>query len=134
MIPVRLNLRNFMCYTDVHEPLRFDGIHVACITGRNGHGKSALLDAITWALWGRARASAERDLISLGETQMSVEYQFLLGHQEYRVLRSRRRRGNSPDVPSLDVQVRDHTPDGDTPWRPIATCRRTPDRNRQAHD
>ena len=56
MIPLRLQLRNFMCYTDVHEPLQFEGIHVACLTGDNGHGKSALLDAITWALWGECRA------------------------------------------------------------------------------
>ena len=56
MIPLTLNVRNFMCYTTAHEPLHFDGIHVAVLTGDNGHGKSALLDAITWALWGRARA------------------------------------------------------------------------------
>jgi len=33
MIPLTLNLRNFMSYTDVHEPLRFDGLHVAVLTG-----------------------------------------------------------------------------------------------------
>ena len=60
VIPLTLNVRNFMSYTDVHEPLRFEGIHVAVLTGDNGHGKSALLDAITWALWGRARAPLRR--------------------------------------------------------------------------
>ena len=31
MIPIRLALRNFMSYTDVHEPLLFEGIKVACL-------------------------------------------------------------------------------------------------------
>src|ERR671926_416193 len=72
MIPVRLNFRNFMCYTDVHAPLEFDGIHVACLSGANGHGKSALLDAITWALWGRSRARTADELIHIapGCTEM----------------------------------------------------------------
>lgn len=118
MIPTKLVLRNFMCYRD-EVALDFRTIRIACISGDNGAGKSALLDAITWALWGKTRAPAERDLISLGTTEMAVDYQFLLGHQEYRVLRRRRRRGKSPDQAQIEVQVRDVTPDGDSPWRAI---------------
>src|SRR5919199_4079433 len=95
MIPVRLNLRNFMCYTDVHDPLRFDGIHVAVLAGDNGHGKSALLDAITWALWGRARARSADDLIHAGATEMEVEFEFQLDEHQYRVIRKRQRRGRT---------------------------------------
>ena len=47
MIPVRLQLRNFMSYGDEPQSLDFDGFHLACLCGDNGHGKSALLDAIT---------------------------------------------------------------------------------------
>ncbi|HEY1295263.1 MAG TPA: SMC family ATPase [Chloroflexota bacterium] len=90
-----LNLRNFMSYTDVHEPLRFDGIHVAVLTGDNGHGKSALLDAITWALWGRARSRAVDELIHSGASDMEVEFEFALDEHQYRVIRKRQRRGRS---------------------------------------
>ena len=93
MIPLVLNLRNFMSYTDVHEPLRFDGIHVAVLTGDNGHGKSALLDAITWALWGRARARSVDELIHAGASEMEVEFEFELDERQYRVIRKRQRRG-----------------------------------------
>jgi exonuclease SbcC len=95
LIPLSLNLRNFMSYTEVHEPLRFDGIHVAVLTGDNGHGKSALLDAITWALWGRARARSVDELIHSGASEMEVEFEFLLDDHQYRVIRKRERRGKS---------------------------------------
>jgi exonuclease SbcC len=91
-----------MCYRDV-PPLDFDGIHLACLTGANGHGKSALLDAMTWALWGKARAKRDDELIHLGESEMEVEFTFGLGDVVYRVLRKRdsAKRGRT----LLDIQV-----------------------------
>jgi DNA repair protein SbcC/Rad50 len=103
MIPIELRVRNFMCYRDV-PPLVFDGIHLACLTGPNGHGKSALLDAMTWALWGRARARRDDDLIHLGESEMEVEFTFDLGSTVYRVLRKRDSSGRGRTL--LDLQVR----------------------------
>ncbi len=95
MIPVRLSLRNFMSYADVHPPLEFDGIHVAVLSGDNGHGKSALLDAVTWALWGRSRARSVDDLLHTGQTEMEVEFEFDLEGDRYRVIRKRQRRGRT---------------------------------------
>src|SRR3989304_280376 len=89
MIPIKLALRNFMCYRDNVPPLRFTGVRVACLAGDNGHGKSAILDAITWALWGRARAKSDDELIHLGRTEMEGELEFRLGDQQYRVVRKR---------------------------------------------
>ncbi|MFL7791022.1 MAG: AAA family ATPase [Anaerolineae bacterium] len=111
MIPQKLVLANFMCYRQAE--LNFAGIHVACLAGANGAGKSALLDAITWALWGKARARRDDELIRLGEDEMSVELTFDLGEQTYRVLRQRKagKRGSS----LLDFQVSD-----DGQWRSIA--------------
>jgi len=99
MIPVRLELRNFMSYGDQVTPLDFNGMHIACLSGDNGNGKSALLDAITWALWGEARASAD-ELVRLGADEMSVIFDFQLGDDLYRVIRNRSKRasGNSWEV------------------------------------
>jgi len=87
MIPIKLTVKNFMCYRDNVPPLSFEGIHVACLCGDNGHGKSALLDAMTWALWGKARARSHDDLVFQGQTEMEVEFEFDVGGAHYRALR-----------------------------------------------
>jgi exonuclease SbcC len=123
MIPTRLSLANFMCYraaSDVEAPtLCFEGLHVVCLSGENGAGKSALLDAITWALWGEARV-ADDDLISQGASEMFVDLEFCLGPQRYRVRRARqrggvgKRGGQTPGKSQLDLFAHD----GER-WRPI---------------
>ena len=87
LIPVRLSVRNFLSYRDGAPTLDLEGVHVACLCGDNGHGKSALLDAITWALWGKSRAGVQEDLIYQGESEMQVELEFLAGDALYRVSR-----------------------------------------------
>lgn len=107
MIPLTLVLHNFMPYRDP-APLDFAGIHVACLAGENGAGKSALLDAMTWALWGRARARRDDELIHQGQTEMSVEFTFALGSHNYRVVRARK--SGTRGASALDLQIQ--TPAG----------------------
>src|ERR1035437_5079328 len=87
MIPIKLTLRNFMCYRDNVPPINFEGIHTACISGNNGNGKSALIDAITWALWGETRANSADDLIHAGQSEVEVDFEFAVGTQRYRIIR-----------------------------------------------
>ncbi|MBU2535015.1 MAG: SMC family ATPase [Chloroflexota bacterium] len=91
MIPLNLKLRNFMCYRDNVPPLSFNGIHTACLAGDNGNGKSALIDAMTWALWGKARAKSDDELVHTGQKEMEVEFDFAVGGQPYRIIRKRAR-------------------------------------------
>ena len=82
-----------MSYGDQVMPLDFRGMHLACLSGDNGHGKSAILDAITWALWGEARASSD-ELIRLGTDEMRVTFEFELGGDTYRVIKGRSKRSS----------------------------------------
>jgi exonuclease SbcC len=91
MLPIRLEIRNFLAYRSP-DPLYFDGIHLACLTGANGAGKSSLLDAITWALWGKARARRDEEMIHLGQQDMSVLLDFAHEGGHYRVWRQRTRK------------------------------------------
>ncbi|MDJ0798767.1 MAG: SMC family ATPase [Calothrix sp. MO_167.B12] len=105
MIPVQLTLKNFLSYSEA--TLDFRGLHTACICGSNGAGKSSLLEAITWAIWGQSRAATEDDVIRSGAKEVRVDFVFQTSQQQtYRVIRSRHRGASSV----LELQIQ--TPDG----------------------
>lgn len=89
MIPLQLSLKNFLSYREA--TLDFRGLHVACICGANGAGKSSLLEAIAWTVWGQSRASTEDDLIHMGAMEVSVDFIFQCHQHTYRIIRSRYR-------------------------------------------
>lgn len=104
MVPVKLDLHNFMCYRGSENLIDFTGVHLACLTGNNGQGKSALLDAMTWALWGKARTSSADALISYGESDMTVRLEFDLSGVLYRVIRQRSAAGRGSS--GLELQAK----------------------------
>ena len=91
MIPLKLTLKNFVSYGPLQE-IDFTPYHLICLSGKNGHGKSALLDALSWVLWGQARktgatAKAEEGLLRLGQDHMLVSLDFVCNGTNYRVRR-----------------------------------------------
>ena len=105
MIPLRLDLQNFLCYREDLPTLDFTGIHLACLCGSNGHGKSALLDAITWCLWGKARGKTQDELISYGAEECRVQLEFTSRDAQYRVIRSHLRGGGRRRQGATDLQM-----------------------------
>jgi DNA repair protein SbcC/Rad50 len=99
MIPLQLTLKNFLSYREAS--LDFSGLHTACICGANGAGKSSLLEAITWSIWGRSRATSEDDAIAHGAKDMRVDFTFQLHGSIYRIIRSRQLGGSG----GLELQV-----------------------------
>ena len=92
MIPQKLQIKNFLSYGPNLQTIDFTNHSLICLSGKNGHGKSALLDAMTWAIWGQARkvsgaTKADQGLLRLGQTQMLVVFDFLFGGKQYRIRR-----------------------------------------------
>jgi exonuclease SbcC len=112
MIPLRLSLRNFMCYREIIPALNFESIHTACISGDNGNGKSALIDAITWAIWGQTRASNDDELIYSGQSDVGVELEFAMGHQRYKVIRKHSKPKSLKGSGQTMLEFQGLTPDG----------------------
>lgn len=115
MIPIRLELQNFLSYRE-RCTLEFDGIHLACISGLNGAGKSSLLDAMTWALFGKSRSRSDDDLVNRlaarhGE-MAEVRLEFDLEGSVYRVIRQKEQGRTSV----LEFQLAT----GDGQWRTMS--------------
>ena len=99
MIPLQLTLKNFLSYRDII--LDFRGLHTACICGANGAGKSSLLEAITWVIWGKSRTATDEDIIHTTADYVRVDFEFICYEQSYKIIRSRQR-GKSN---TLDFQI-----------------------------
>lgn len=96
MIPLRVYVKGFMSYRDEAE-LSFDGSSLWMLTGRNGAGKSAIFDAITFALYGVHRLGKQgtRELINHQSDNLIVEFDFSISNAIYRVKRTVQRKGRS---------------------------------------
>ncbi len=122
MVPVRLELQNFLSYGTEAPPLDFDAFDVACLSGGNGEGKSALLDAMTWAVWGEARKSSGKrkpddELIRIGSRHMEVTFTFDLEEARYRITRSFSR-SETGKTTSSDLELQLYAPEDDA-YRPL---------------
>jgi len=115
MVPHRLKLQNFLSYGVNAPELDFSAFKVACLSGANGQGKSALLEAMTWALWGEARkASSSRnaagDLLRTGANRMVVDFTFAIEGLLYRVVRAFNRSESGKTTRSeLELYVQDES-------------------------
>ena len=90
MIPQRVLLKGFLCYTDEQE-VRFDGSATLwMLSGLNGSGKSSIFDAVTYALFGHHRGGGQQaiELINKDSDSLLVEFDFLLDGQLYRAKRT----------------------------------------------
>jgi exonuclease SbcC len=87
MIPVNLRIQGFLSYKESVE-INFEQLHLASITGPNGAGKSSILDAMTWSLFGNARAKNDQVINQQSETALVV-LDFAYEQQLFRVRRTK---------------------------------------------
>jgi DNA repair protein SbcC/Rad50 len=95
MRPRRLTVEGLTCFRDKHD-LDLRELEIFAITGPTGAGKSSLLDAISFALYGavpRVKKDQRTELISASRDRASVVLDFDLGGARYRIARTLRRSG-----------------------------------------
>jgi exonuclease SbcC len=108
--PYELTLEGFTSFRDKVE-IDFSGLDLFAITGPTGAGKSSLIDAICFALYGQVPRVGDdyKQLISHGAERLSVMLEFGVGKERYRIARTAR-----PDKPSQQRLER-ITPRGSEP-------------------
>ncbi len=89
MRPVSLQIRGFTSFRD-EQQVDFDGLDLFAIAGPTGSGKSSMLDAMTYALFGYVERVGKQcsQLISQGQPRMAVTLEFAVGEQRFRVTRT----------------------------------------------
>jgi exonuclease SbcC len=124
MIPVRVQVRNFLTYgeADGGGPIEFDfeGSRLWSISGNNGSGKSAVFDAITYALFGHHRGGATGDgrLIRKGARQCEATFEFRSNGHLYRVRRTVARRAGRRQQEAKERQAARFDP-ASGEWVPV---------------
>jgi DNA repair exonuclease SbcCD ATPase subunit len=95
--PIKLEVKNF--FSHKNSVIDFNLFNSALLIGNidgnynvsNGSGKSAIFEAVLWALFNKSRAGAMDDIIMWGED--TCEVNFIFRHEElfYKILRTRSR-------------------------------------------
>ncbi len=97
-MPGKLEVRNFLSHE--HSIIDFDKFNSALIIGThnnstdesNGTGKSAILEAIRWALFDKARHKKKDGIVKRDQSACSVVFEFIIGKQLYRITRKNENR------------------------------------------
>jgi exonuclease SbcC len=103
MIPIKLKISGFLSYQKTVE-LDFTNFDLACISGSNGAGKSSILDAITWVLFGQARKNEDDALINSSFDLAEVVFEFEYENGHYQIQRNKKRGKTS----TLELRMLDH--------------------------
>lgn len=122
MILDRIQISGFLSYND-KVIIDFSDFDLACISGANGAGKSSLLEAITWVLFGEARRRDDAVINQHADTA-EVILDFDYENQVYQVQRSKTR--DKTTVLEFRIQA------SDGKWIPLTepSLRATEDRIR----
>ncbi|MEJ7555263.1 MAG: AAA family ATPase, partial [Aquificaceae bacterium] len=90
MRPIKLELENFTVYRGKHS-VDFSALDFFAIKGKTGAGKTSLIDAICYALYGKVpRYGGERAhayLVSKGQRFMRVSLEFSVRGRRYKIER-----------------------------------------------
>lgn len=95
MLPLNLVLKNFLSHD--HSEIDFSKFDSALIVGvkdgnadqSNGAGKSALFEAIMWALFGKSRHKKTDGVVKTDKRRCTVAFTFSVDNETFRVTRKR---------------------------------------------
>lgn len=96
----KVRFKNFLSFGNKFTEIQLNRSPVTLMTGQNGSGKSTMIDAVYFALYGKAYRKIKKDQIinSINRKNLVVELEFSIGNNEYKIVR-----GIKPNV--FDIYV-----------------------------
>lgn len=84
-----IRYKNFLSTGDNWTELQLNASNHTLIVGQNGSGKSTMLDAISYALFGKSHRSINKAQLinSVNQKAMRVEVEFSVGNKTYKIVR-----------------------------------------------
>ena len=84
-----ISYKNFLSTGDTPTVIPLNKDSATLVVGSNGAGKSTMLDAISYALFGKPHRNINRPQLvnSINNKKLLVEVQFIIGPNKYRVVR-----------------------------------------------
>jgi DNA repair protein SbcC/Rad50 len=116
MRPVELVMQGFGPFRD-QVTVDFADAELIAIVGATGHGKSSIIDAICFALYGRVPRHGDKDIapvITLGAAEARVALTFTLGDRRYLASRVVRRNANGTGAAHRAIRLERINDDGST--------------------
>ncbi len=107
MRPLRLDIEGFGAFRDA-TTIDFADADAFAIVGATGHGKSTIIDAMCFALYGSIPRYARKDiasLMTLGVNETKVQFTFALGEATYTALRIVRRNADNTGAKTRAVRL-----------------------------
>src|SRR5213080_2578538 len=125
MIPRRVYLRGFLCYREEQE-IDFGGATLWMLAGLNGSGKSAVFDAVTYALFGHHRGGSQHaaELINKDADGLQVEFDFVLDGELYRAKRTLRKTNRGTTTATQGIYRHQLSPGRSGRWDAIQDTNR----------
>ena len=121
MRPLTLHAEGFGVFRDAVD-IDFDGVDYFALVGPTGAGKSTVIDAFCFALYGSVpRYGDERQVarvVSIGKQEAKVSLAFTVGEQQYRATRVVRIRNGKASTPEALLERIEA--DGPRPSSPAA--------------
>ena len=85
----KIRYKNFLSTGNQFTELEFNKTHTTLVVGNNGAGKSTMLDALTFSLFGKSYRGVNKPLLinSINEKDCLVEIEFKIGNTAWKVVR-----------------------------------------------
>lgn len=90
MKPINIILKNYKTYGDYETDLDLSGEGLKLIYGKSGAGKTSFFDGMVWCLFGESLCKVDEVINRKTKKNCKVEFNFLIGKDEYSVVRYRK--------------------------------------------